>query len=726
MEYFSSSLSKRSRWHHLIQMLQTQRWSTRQRLLGNPFEKSASHGPPRNGRNGQWWLACNIGQTFSEAADRWKMRCYLLGLARGGVLPIGLLFVLFLLAVSHVSAQVTIRFSEGGGGTTSISASGTGVIDDDSGSGTSFLGFIGPDGGYDNRDLRDFIPSGLVGFSALGSGNLLDPITLNVTGFGNILFSQYTFDFSAASFIPLRTAGGATVNPVTGGPQTLSVVDGVGALPIPFSSFSSLVGLSFPSNDGWLFVFGPEAVALPISSSTAIPAPQPVLLTDVGAIHSLLTTGLSTALAQRSLVQNAPAGALRDLNDRLFRARTRLEATSANGITSTFEPGAADRTLANFIAFNANQGIDSRVALGLRDAGEVEVANTLNQGQQALWFGSPVALLGGPLASAAQPFASATPVAPAPPAAASSGKDPVADGKIVFEPVKRWQIITAFDYGYYDQDNLSQVSKAFDTDSYAATVGVEYLLTDWLAVGAAWSRLESNTELTGNLGGIDLEGSLLSGYLTAFVGNTWADVLYAYGNYDNEISRNTLLGSRALGDTESYSHNLAVNLGHNFAFGQQIVTGPQGGLDYATGCINGYTEHGGGSANLLYPDDNFESMTGRLGWSVSYLRDAGFLGRMTAQFRAGWAHEFMPEADLVSASLVQSPFLLIQGNRAARLGGFGASRDGAHPGQDWLELGAGLRFDLDCGANLKFDYQGQFGRDGASAHFGSVKLGYEF
>ncbi|MCB1243708.1 MAG: hypothetical protein KDN04_13310, partial [Verrucomicrobiae bacterium] len=118
------------------------------------------------------------------------------------------------------------------------------MIDDDSGSGTSFLGFIGPDGGYDNRDLRDFIPSGLVGFSALGSGNLLDPITLNVTGFGNILFSQYTFDFSAASFIPLRTAGGATVNPVTGGPQTLSVVDGVGALPIPFSSFLSLVGLS--------------------------------------------------------------------------------------------------------------------------------------------------------------------------------------------------------------------------------------------------------------------------------------------------------------------------------------------------------------------------------------------------------------------------------------------------------------------------------------------------
>ena len=681
------------------------------------------------GLDGQLWVAGNK-EALSEADDhRWKIRL-LRGLEQVCVLPIGLVFSLVLLAVSQVSAQVTIRVSDGGGGTTSISASGSGIIDNDSGSGTSFLGFIGPDGGYDNRDLRDFIPSGLVGFSALGSGNLLDPITLNVTGFGNILFSQYTFDFSAASFIPLRTAGGATVNPVTGGPQTLSVVDGVGALPIPFSSFLSLVGLSFPSNDGWLFVFGPEAVALPISSSTPAPqpAPQPVLLTDVGAIHSLLTTGLSTALAQRSLVQNAPAGALRDLNDRLFRARTRLEATSANGITSTFEPGAADRTLANFIAFNANQGIDSRVALGLRDAGEVEVevANTLNQGQQALWFGSPVALLGGPLASAAQPFASATPVAPAPPAAASSGKDPVADGKIVFEPVKRWQIITAFDYGYYDQDNLSQVSKAFDTDSYAATVGVEYLLTDWLAVGAAWSRLESNTELTGNLGGIDLEGSLLSGYLTAFVGNTWADVLYAYGNYDNEISRNTLLGSRALGDTESYSHNLAVNLGHNFAFGQQIVTGPQSGLDYATGGINGYTEHGGGSANLLYPDDNFESMTGRLGWSVSYLRDAGFLGRMTAQFRAGWAHEFMPEADLVSASLVQSPFLLIQGNRAARLGGFGASRDGAHPGQDWLDLGAGLRFDLDCGANLKFEYQGQFGRDGASAHFGSVKLGYKF
>ncbi|MCB1245531.1 MAG: hypothetical protein KDN04_22655, partial [Verrucomicrobiae bacterium] len=111
------------------------------------------------GLDGQLWVAGNK-EALSEADDhRWKIRL-LRGLEQVCVLPIGLVFSLVLLAVSQVSAQVTIRVSDGGGGTTSISASGSGIIDNDSGSGTSFLGFIGPDGGYDNRDLRDFIPSG--------------------------------------------------------------------------------------------------------------------------------------------------------------------------------------------------------------------------------------------------------------------------------------------------------------------------------------------------------------------------------------------------------------------------------------------------------------------------------------------------------------------------------------------------------------------------------------
>ncbi len=463
------------------------------------------------------------------------------------------------------------------------------------------------------------------------------------------------------------------------------------------------------------------APALPAAGPAKKEEEPAFLVADTGAITSLLTTGLAMPVAQRAVVQGAPNAALRDLGGRLFNARAHL-ANGGSGVASTLESGSTGRTLNNFLAFNANQNIDTRVALGLRDeADEVKIANTLNQSQQTLWVGGATTLVGGPIAMAAQPFASAKAVVPV-----SSGKDVVDDSKVVFEPVKRFEIFTAFDYGYYDQDTLTSNDLGFDVDSYTATAGVEYLITDWLAIGAAWSHLESDSELLNNLGGIDLEGHLLSGYLTAFHGNTWADVLYSYGNYDNDINRNTLLGSRAMGETESYSHNISVNAGHNFGLLSCLVTGPGVGLDYATGGINGYTETGGGNANLVYPDDNFESMIGRLGWSVSYARDAGFLGKMTAQARAGWAHEFMPEADAVSASLLSSPFILIQGNRASRVGGFGASEDSAHAGQDWLELGAGVRFDLDCGLNLKFDYTGQFGRNNASAHFGSAKLGYEF
>ena len=119
-------------------------------------------------------------------------------------------------------------------------------------------------------------------------------------------------------------------------------------------------------------------------------------------------------------------------------------------------------------------------------------------------------------------------------------------------------------------------------------------------------------------------------------------------------------------------------------------------------------------------------MQGRVGWTISQLRTAGVFGKMISQARIGWAHEFMPEADVVSASLATSPFLLIQNGQGIRGADFGASRDGAHVGQDWLEMGAGIQFDLNCGANLRLDYEGQFGRNNATAHFGTIKMGFQF
>jgi uncharacterized protein YhjY with autotransporter beta-barrel domain len=474
------------------------------------------------------------------------------------------------------------------------------------------------------------------------------------------------------------------------------------------------------------------------------PSAEPILrsietrtyqISDTGAINSLLTTGLLMPAVQRQAVQNAASGAIRDLNSRLFRARTMgREATPGDGPTHSrlldglirpFE-STTDTSTIRYLNFAANQNIDYRVALGLRDGVEVEYQDDSMALGDTFWATSPFALSGGPVILAAAPIFTTKAVIAAPAGASSGGKETFDDKVAIENPAyKRFETFAEFDYGFYDQDSLTNLVRGFDSDTYAGSAGLEYRLFPWLHVGAAFTYLQSDTELSSNLGGVDLDGTMLSGYFTAFWKQLYLDVLYSYGDFNNEVSRNTLLGRTAQGDTDSYAHNIDINLGHNYALSDQITAGPYAGFNYSTGGIDAYTETGGGTANVAYGADDYESMIGRLGWQVSYATDTP-IGKVIVQGRANWAHQFMPEADTIQASLATSPFILVNGNSAHRVGGFAAESNSAHAGQDWLELGAGLRLDLDESWNVQLDYEGQFARNNASAHFAALKLEYEW
>ncbi len=428
---------------------------------------------------------------------------------------------------------------------------------------------------------------------------------------------------------------------------------------------------------------------------------------DAGAITSATTTGPDIMSATLDTVQNAAQNAVGDLNNRLFNARSGGNNDNGGSVTTL------DST-SRYLNFAATQNIDYRVALGLADGEEVEVFDTLSPGS-----GHPLAMAGTlPVVGSKTVIVAAT---------EGSSKNPVSE-KVVIEdqPQTRFELFTEFDYGFYDQDNLTRTTSGFETDSYAGSAGLEYEVTPWLMAGAAFTYLQSDTDVTANLGNIDLEGHLLSGYFTAFHGNSYLDVLYSYGDFDDQITRNTLLGRNAYGDTDSHSHNITANLGHTFQATRKLSFGPSVGANYATGQVNGYTERGGGLANLIYPDHQFESMIGRIGGYATYTTETG-LGRLTTQARAGWAHEFMQDGGLITTSLETSPFALVTGNNVKRFGEFTSTHEQGQPGTDWLELGATTRLDLqNTGFHFELGYQGMFGRNNASGHFGSAKIGYEW
>ncbi|MEC5128299.1 autotransporter outer membrane beta-barrel domain-containing protein [Verrucomicrobiales bacterium BCK34] len=432
---------------------------------------------------------------------------------------------------------------------------------------------------------------------------------------------------------------------------------------------------------------------------------EEMLVTNNGAINSTMTTGVNSMTNTLGNTQNAANNAVGDLNNRLFRARSR-GGNTGGGVNVA----ARDHTT-RFLNFAARNNIDHRVALGLARSREVRASAKLEEDANGEKQASSI------ISVEVEAGASAK----------NPAKNPY-DGKVVIgeEPETDFEIFTSFDYGFYDQDNISASSRAFNTDTYSGTAGFERRLNSWLYAGAAFTYLNSDTDLTADLGSNDLEGEVYSTYFTAFQGNTYLDFLYSYGDFDNEIRRNTLLGSFAEGDTTSSSHNFSMNTGHTIRKSKRFSFGPSAGLDYTTGQVNGYTERGGGLANLIYPDHDFESIISRLGAYATFENKTRF-GWNTTQLRAGWAHEYSPENGNVTASLQTSPFALVTGGNAQSVGGFTVNQRGEHAGTDWLEVGATTRLDFqDSGAYLELGYQGMLLRENATGHYGSAKLGYEW
>ena len=181
-----------------------------------------------------------------------------------------------------------------------------------------------------------------------------------------------------------------------------------------------------------------------------------------------------------------------------------------------------------------------------------------------------------------------------------------------------WILWASSDYGRVELDDLGNNTPGLESNSYSASIGFEYEVSDALAIGLGWSHLWNDNTLTGGLGSVDVEGNSVVTYATFFRNNFWADVFYSYGSNEADINRNTGLGTvvRAAPDIETHqaSLNLGYNIGHQ---GGKIVHGPTFGATYTEGTVDAYTETGDPQNNIAFNEQDFESLITRLGWQVN-------------------------------------------------------------------------------------------------------------
>lgn len=168
-------------------------------------------------------------------------------------ITIALAALMLSLATPDAFSQLVFTFSDSGNGTTQITLSGSGTIDNDSSTQSTFLGFnptLPPQ--FDADMLASPVPAGLNGSSAASlDETLIDTISINISGFGDITFDEF---FSNGNF-GFRDSTSGGFDPVTGAARTISGVDTSGIIGVSYSTFAILHGQSFATTDGWTFTF---------------------------------------------------------------------------------------------------------------------------------------------------------------------------------------------------------------------------------------------------------------------------------------------------------------------------------------------------------------------------------------------------------------------------------------------------------------------------------------
>lgn len=276
---------------------------------------------------------------------------------------------------------------------------------------------------------------------------------------------------------------------------------------------------------------------------------------------------------------------------------------------------------------------------------------------------------------------------------------------------RQWEVYTTVNYGYLDLNALGGQA-GVNVESWAPGIGIERHLSRGLAVGFAVSFLQSWQDYSGGLGSLDLEGPALSTYLTFVRKNYWSSLLYSFGSYELDSTRNPGLGfPQAYGSTHSYTNSVQYNTGWNFRFqNNTLLTGPFAGIDYLHGTVDAYSETGGGAAALRFAEQSYESLVTRVGWSASKKIKTDFAS-ITPQVRLSYERQNL-ENNGTSVALLNAPFTAAGGNQS--------------PGQDYLAAGAGVNFAFNDQLSVLLSYQGQFFRSDMSAHLGALRLSYQF
>jgi outer membrane autotransporter protein len=291
-----------------------------------------------------------------------------------------------------------------------------------------------------------------------------------------------------------------------------------------------------------------------------------------------------------------------------------------------------------------------------------------------------------------------------------------ADGKsskAVVEPVlqhapeNRWGVwVTGF--GDFVDVNSDGNGQGYDFTTGGVSLGIDYRITDELAVGAMGEYSHTWTSLNPS-GHIDVDSGRGGLYATWYHQGIYLNGAI-YGGHNTYDSSRTGLGGLATGGTEGAEWSTFVSGGYDFHFGP-LTAGPLASLQYTDVHIDGFSEKGS-LAPMAIHSGSAESLRSDVGFRIFYQWQ---IGRIVFEpsLKAAWEHEYKYAALPITAGFAEFPSP-------------SATFFGPAEGHDSAIISAGISGQLTPAITVYVNYDGQLGRDNYDANgvTGGLRFGF--
>lgn len=226
-----------------------------------------------------------------------------------------------------------------------------------------------------------------------------------------------------------------------------------------------------------------------------------------------------------------------------------------------------------------------------------------------------------------------------------------------------------------------------DTDHY--TLGLDYYLNPYLLVGAAYGNSDTRLQYRQASNQTDNRTDHYLLYGSWYRDNFAVDAVLgmASGTFD---TRRTILGSTALGSTDSNQYYVSLAGSYDFSTGSAAY-GPHASLEWLDGEIDAFEESDGGGWEAAFDRQDVQSRIMTMGVHGSYAMSTAW-GVLLPHARAEWRTELEDERDLIAGRFVQDPAST-----------FTLAADA--PDNRWYQLSAGLSAQFAHGLAAFLDYE---------------------